>query len=136
MSGGTDTLQRFAVASGSTLDIFDGGAAEGTDVEELDFRSGLSVTVGTSAAGRVRRNIALNNDVPRFFNTGFAATTADGNNFIADITHGLNNMHPVVTVYDNNNRVILPMEITATGTSTIRLTFPVNTVTGRVSIVG
>lgn len=51
------------------------------------------------------------------------------------IDHTLTYRYPTITVYDNNNRVIIPEEITATSATRITITFP-TAISGFATLVG
>ena len=51
------------------------------------------------------------------------------------INHNLGNNYPVITVYDDTNEVVIPMEITSTNINRTTITFPVD-VSGNATVVG
>ncbi len=130
---GTDT-------SGTATTIADAPTRLDFDTEgftSVAFDVDGNPTLSSGDAESVTVSLSLPTDVPRIITLPFTANTADGSgNFMVELTHNLNTRHPLVTVYDSTFEVIIPMDIVSINVNTIRLVFPINTVTGNVTFVG
>ena len=124
----TDLSELPTGGSGSALTVQNNGSPLNANVDLLNFGSG--VVAASQAGDSTNIDISLEASVPRVHS--HAQTTAATT---WTINHALSTRYPVITVYDNNNNVVLPMEITATMTTQIQITFPV-AVAGNATLVG
>ena len=85
-----------------------------------------SLMLGSGVSGSVSDNVGtISTVIPAgvpeiFFHANAAETTWT-------INHNLGQRHPVVTVYDSTNNVVLPMTIVGTSPNQLTITFPVAT---------
>jgi hypothetical protein len=81
--------------------------------------SGTSGTTGTSGTSAISKGV--------FHTQGTAGTSWT-------VNHNLNNLMPIVQVYDSSNKMIIPGEIILTNANTATITFP-TAQTGKVVVV-
>jgi len=132
-------------ASGS-LEIYDGATADGTLTNRRDLLvrnitgsnatfSGSLVVSGsltlTSASLAVSGSLSING-INITATGGFQQTFAAATTWV--VTHNLNTLYPVITVYNGSGQVIIPSSITATDVNTTTVTFNI-AVAGTVNII-
>ena len=131
--------------SGS-LEIYDGATADGTLTNRRDLLvrnitgsnatfSGSLVVSGsltlTSASLAVSGSLSING-INITATGGFQQTFAAATTWV--VTHNLNTLYPVITVYNGSGQVIIPSSITATDVNTTTVAFNV-AVAGTVNII-
>ena len=92
----------------------------------------MVLPTSVTATNTVAMSLTFSSAVAGQAMLGLGGAATDGNTFVHNqsstsvnwrVTHSLGEQYPAVTVYDENDNVIIPAQITATGINNADLTF-------------
>ena len=110
------------VGVGSGVRINSGSSFMGTAGTLLFSGSGIGITVNNSTASIEFRGIATGTGVA-MDTVNFSQLSQSFAAYTWSFLHNLDNAHPAVTVYDENNQVIQPLRIEAMTTASMDIVF-------------
>ena len=143
-SGETVNVSLRGGTSGGGVEVRDDATVIANTANQIRFGAGLAAAAFDSSdmATTTQDDISyvtidVDSTVTRRVTSAFTATemTPGSGTFMSVISHTFNTRWPSVSVYDNNNQMVIPSSVSATATNQITITFP-QAVTGMVTLIG